>query len=69
MSNRIPYRTIVAAKSGNNEAMAKILSHYAPYIRQWSKGNYWIYQEAQAKLMCAVMKFNPPKFDDRFPQQ
>jgi len=58
MSNRIPYHTIVFAKSGDPEAMEKILSHYASYIRLWSKGDYWIYQEAQAKLMYAVMKFN-----------
>ena len=58
MRNKIPYRTIVAAKSGDNEAMVQILAHYAPYIQLWSKGDYWIYQEAQAKLMCAVMKFN-----------
>ena len=48
MRNKIPYRTIVAAKSGDNEAMVQILAHYAPYIPLWSKGDYWIYQEAQA---------------------
>ena len=58
MSNRIPYQTIVYAKSGDTEAMEKILFHYAPYIRHWSKKDEWIYQEVQAKLMRAVMKFN-----------
>ena len=59
MSNRIPYQTIVNAKSGDPEAMEKILSHYASYIRHWSKGDEWIYQEAKAKLMCAVIvQFN-----------
>ena len=58
MSNRIPYQTIVNAKSGDPEAMEKILSHYAPYIQHWANGDYWIYQEAQAKLMYAVMKFD-----------
>ena len=55
MSNRIPYRTIVAAKSGDNEAMAKILSHYAPYIRSWSKGDEQIYQQAQSRLLYAIV--------------
>lgn len=58
MSNRIPYQTIVNAKSGDTEAMEKILSHYAPYIRHWSQKDEWIYQEVQAKLMRAVMKFD-----------
>ena len=58
MSNRIPYQTIVNAKSGDTEAMEKILSHYASYIRHWSKGNEQIRQEAQSKLVYAVMKFN-----------
>ena len=61
MNNRIPYHTIISAKSGDTEAMANILSRYAPYIRYWSKGDDWIYQEAQAKLMYAVMKFNIDK--------
>ena len=54
MRNKIPYRTIVAAKSGDNEAMAKILSHYAPYIRYCSKGDEQIYQQAQSRLMHAI---------------
>ena len=58
MSNRIPYQTIVAAKAGDPEAIANILRHYASYIRFWAKGNEWVYQEAQSKLMQAVMKFN-----------
>ena len=32
MGNRIPYATIVAAKSGNAEAMSEILRHYERYI-------------------------------------
>lgn len=58
MSIRIPYQTIVNAKSGDTEAMEKILSHYAPYIQHWAKGSDWVYQEAQSKLVYAVMKFN-----------
>ena len=61
MSNRISYQTIVSAKSGDTEAMTKILAHYAPYTHYWAKGDDWIYQEAQAKLMYAVMKFNIDK--------
>ena len=32
MGNRIPYATIVAAKSGDAEAMSKILRHYERYV-------------------------------------
>ena len=32
MGNRIPYATIVAAKSGDAEAMRKILQHYERHI-------------------------------------
>ena len=32
MSNRIPYATIVKAKSGDAEAMSKIMRHYERYI-------------------------------------
>lgn len=32
MGSRIPYATIVAAKSGDAEAMRKILRHYERYI-------------------------------------
>ena len=32
MGNRIPYATIVAAKSGNAEAMSEIRRHYERYI-------------------------------------
>ena len=58
MSNRIPYHTIIAAKSGDTEAMEKILAHYAQYIRYWANGDNLIYQEAQVKLIYAVMKFS-----------
>ena len=61
MSNRIQYHTIIAAKSGDTDAMEKILTHYAPYIQYWSKGDEQIYQEAQAKLMCAVMLYFTPQ--------
>lgn len=32
MSNRIPYATIVKAKSGDAEAMSEIMRHYERYI-------------------------------------
>lgn len=32
MGNRIPYATVVAAKSGDAEAMSEILRHYERYI-------------------------------------
>ena len=40
-ANRIPYLTIVAAKSGDSEAMTTILIHFAPYIRRYSKRTFY----------------------------
>ena len=62
MSNKIPYHTIIAAKSGDTVPIAKKLAHYTLYIRYWAKGDDWIYQEAQAKLMYAVMLYFTPRY-------
>lgn len=35
--NRIAYKTICAAKGGDNEAMSEILRHYDRYIAYFSK--------------------------------
>lgn len=34
---RIPYETIVAAKNGDNDAIAEIVRHYEPYISHFAK--------------------------------
>ncbi len=74
-NNLIPYETILAAKSGDAEAMEKILNHYAPYIIACSKrtmydeyGNKYevvddeIRQRIEAKLMYGIIfDFDPYK--------
>lgn len=71
--NQIPYGRIVAAKSGDPEAMAIILRHYAPYIASCAKrpfyddyGNRYeivdedIRQRIEAKLMIQIVyQFDP----------
>lgn len=75
IANRIPYLTIVAAKSGDSAAMATILIHFAPYIRRYSKrtfydeyGNHYefvddeIRQRIEVKLMMGIVyKYDPEK--------
>ena len=39
MSQLLPYETIVKASEGDPEAVAAVLSHYAGYIRSFSKVN------------------------------
>lgn len=34
---RISYETIVAAKNGDNDAIAEIVRHYEPYISHFAK--------------------------------
>ena len=34
---RIPYETIVAAKSGDSDAITEIVRHYEPYISHFAK--------------------------------
>ncbi len=72
MGNRIPYATIVAAKSGDAEAMRKILRHYERYIIAHSMrvlydeyGNHYevldneLRQRIEAKLIFQIIS----KFD------
>ena len=72
MGNRIPYATIVAAKSGDAEAMSKILRHYERYIIVHSMrvlydeyGNHYevlgqeLRQRIEAKLIFQIIS----KFD------
>ena len=39
--NRIPLQTILVAKSGDSEALAEILKHYASYIASFSKRPFY----------------------------
>ena len=73
--NRIPLQTILAAKSGDSEALAEILKHYASYIASFSKrpffdetGNQYdiideeIRQQIESKLILQILyKFDPEK--------
>ena len=75
MFDRVPYDTIVAAKTGDSIAMAAILRHYAPYIAAHSKRRFYdeysnsyefideeIRQRIEAKLMIQIIyKFDPTK--------
>lgn len=75
MDNLISYDTILAAKSGDGEAMSLILKHYAPYIAAYSKQSYYdetgnritiiddyIRQSIEAQLMVQIVfKFDPGK--------
>lgn len=75
MDDLIPYDTILAAKSGDGEAMSMILRHYAPYIASYSKHSYYdetgsritiiddyIRQSIEAQLMVQIIfKFDPSK--------
>ena len=81
MIERIPYETIVAAKSGDSCAMHAVLQHYAAYIAAHSKrtlhdeyGNCYefidedIRQRIEAKLMIQIIyKFDPTKLPTEFP--
>lgn len=73
MANRITYATIVAAKSGDGEAMDKILRHYKPYIVAHSMrvlydeyGNQYevldqrLKERIERKLLCKIVcEFDP----------
>ena len=73
MSNSVTYKMILAAKSGDGEAMSRILQHYAPYIAVHAKhpfydeyGNRYevvdegIRQRIEAKLLYQIIyRFDP----------
>ena len=42
MAERIPYKTIVACKLGDEEALKTILKHYEPLIVEASKRKWWM---------------------------
>ena len=75
MCNRIPYKTIVACKLGDEEALMTILKHYEPLIIESSKkkivdGNgmttYVVDEDVKAYIiseltMAIMMKYDPTR--------
>ena len=61
MSKLLPYETIVKAHEGDPDALAKVLSHYAGYIRYFSKINGQVNSEVEdyvkQRLIAALFKF------------
>ena len=47
MSKLLPYETIIKACEGDPEAVAAVLSHYAGYIRSFSKVNGQVNAEVE----------------------
>ena len=75
MCNRIPYKTIVACKLGDEEALMKILKHYEPLIIESSKKKivdgsgmttYVVDEDVKAYIiseltMAIMMKYDPTR--------
>ena len=75
MCDRIPYKTIIACKLGNEEALKTILKHYEPLIVDASKktivdGNgittYVVDEDVKAYIiseltMSIMMKYDPTR--------
>ena len=62
MSNRLlPYETIVKAHEGDPDAIDTVLSHYAGYIRYFSKMNGYYNSDMEdyirTKLIESLFKF------------
>ena len=61
MSKLLPYETIVKAHEGDPEAVNAVLSHYAGYIRYFSKVHGQVNAEVEEyvkqKLIAALFKF------------
>ena len=61
MSQLLPYETIVKASEGDPEAVAAVLSHYAGYIRYFSKINGYYNSDMEdyirTKLIESLFKF------------
>ena len=61
MSKLLPYETIGKAHEGNPDAVNAVLSHYAGYIRYFSKMNGQVNTEVEEYvkqlLIAALFKF------------
>lgn len=78
MPNPIPYDTILAAKTGDSDALASIIQYYSPYIAAFSKRPFYdeygnrfdlvdeeIRHHIESRLMWKIVyKFNPDKLPD-----
>ena len=78
MPELVPLKTILAAKSGDSEALTEILRHYASYIASFAKrpfydeyGNQYdiideeIRQQIESKLILQILyKFDPEKLPE-----
>ena len=62
MSKLLPYETIVKAHEGDPDAIDTILSHYAGYIRYFSKMNGYYNSDMEdyirTKLIESLFKFH-----------
>ena len=75
MCNRIPYKTFVACKLGEEEALMTILKHYEPLIIESSKKKivdgsgmttYVVHEDVKAYIiseltMAIMMKYDPTR--------
>ena len=61
MSKLLPYETIVKAHEGDPDAVNAVLSHYAGYIRYFSKMNGYYNSDMEdyikTKLIESLFKF------------
>ncbi|BFK90320.1 helix-turn-helix domain-containing protein [Blautia producta] len=61
MSKLLPYETIVKAHEGDPDAIDTVLSHYAGYIRYFSKVHGHVNAEVEdyvkQQLIAALFKF------------
>ena len=60
MSKLLPYETIVKAHEGDPDAIDAVLSHYAGYIRYFSKVHGQVNAEVEEyvkQLIAALFKF------------
>lgn len=61
VSRLLPYETIVKAHEGDPDAVNAVLSHYARYIRYFSKVNGQVNTEVEEyvnqQLIAALFKF------------
>ena len=62
MSKLLPYETIVKAHEGDPDAIDTVLSHYAGYIRYFSKMNGYYNSDMEdyirTKLIESLFKFH-----------
>ena len=61
MSRLLPYETIVKAHEGDPEAVDAVLSHYAGYIRYFSKMNGQVNAEVEDYVNCLLYTSPSPR--------